>query len=156
MANFFICGFTGAGKSTLLNELKADERFEEYQFIDLDELILGQHPRYESLGDLIRGKGFSYFRQQENSALTELSMKDNQIVALGGGTLTEKNINLLKSWNGFWLNTKFETCYERIRNDENRPLAEKSKEDLFELYKDRAVFYAEYDEWISRDQIIGL
>ncbi len=143
--NYFICGFTGAGKSTLLKELSQDHCLLHYRYIDLDEYILAKFPEFTALGDLIRQKGFPFFRRVEEETLHELT-EDNQsyFVALGGGTLTENTLKILRDWKGFWLNTDFETCYKRIKNDKNRPLSERSREELLRLYEEREKLYKKF------------
>ena len=144
--NYFICGFTGAGKTTLLKGWSLDPCLTKYSFIDLDTYIHQKFSTYCSLGDLIRDKGFDFFRDQELMALKELAANDQQIVSLGGGTLRPETLEVLKGWSGFWLNTDFETCYQRIQNDKNRPLSDRSKEELFQLYHERSQIYAQFDE----------
>lgn len=146
--NYFICGFTGAGKSSLLGELKAEQLLSSYRFIDLDEYILKKFSKYKSLGDLIRNNSFSFFRAQEKKALEELvkqARNSKTFLALGGGTLNAETTEILKEWKGLWLDTDFETCYERIKLDKNRPLTEQSKEELRKLYETRLKLYSQYE-----------
>ena len=139
--NYFICGFSGAGKSTLLSELANDEDLKNYNFIDLDDYILSRNPKFDNLGDLIKERGFDFFRSAEKFYLIELGLKTNQIVALGGGALNPMTLKVLGKWQGLWLDVDFETCYGRIKEDQNRPMSQLSKEELLKLYEDRKLVF---------------
>lgn len=143
--NYFICGFSGCGKSYLLQKLKTEALFKGYDFIDLDDYIFEKYAAsYKSLGDFIRAEGFERFRSLELESIQEITMKPQYILALGGGSLSEKSMQALEKIKGFWLNTKFEQCYERIKDDSNRPLSVKSKDELYELYQARTKNYEKY------------
>jgi shikimate kinase len=151
---YFICGFMGAGKSTLLGELSGKVK-SEFELIDLDDLIFKEHGgQFKNLGMYIESIGLDHFRALEFSALMNLSLKDNVVVALGGGSLTEQSMALLVGWKGFWLNTDFETCWSRISEDTNRPLVKLGKSNLSELYTQRALVYSQYPAISTARQFI--
>lgn len=132
----------GAGKTTLLESLKQ----RKFKTLDLDEHILSEHTNNSSLSELIEEVGFSSFRSLELKAIKKLQERQGVIIALGGGTLNEKSIELLKPWSGFWLNTDFEVCYERVKGDLNRPLVQElSKEGLRELFNKRKALYSRFE-----------
>jgi shikimate kinase len=153
--NYFICGFSGAGKSTLLKELEGKT---DYDLIDLDDFIFQNlsNKNYSSLGDFIEAEGIDCFRALEFSALMNLSANDSQIVALGGGALNEQTLGILGSWNGLWLNTEFETCWERIYQDQNRPLVKLGKEAMAELYAERMFLYSTQKPVNSAREVIEI
>lgn len=149
--NIFICGFSGAGKSTFLQRMhEADSAWGV--FLDLDSLIeKAVCSEGQTLGDWIRGHGFEEFRVKETEQLSAVLRGDfgpNVCVSLGGGALSEKNYNLIrqdKTSSLVYLNTPFDVCYERIRGDNNRPLSAKSREDLFQLHRERELIYDKSD-----------
>lgn len=141
---YFICGFSGAGKTTLLSKIKDSGEYPDYIFVDLDEWIFSQNPGQESLGDLIESRGWEWFRKTETEELMNLLKSPNIWIALGGGTLTEElveKINKLEDVKGYWIDTDFETCWERIENDKNRPLVNKGRDVLKNLYNERYIVY---------------
>lgn len=143
---FYIAGFMGAGKSSLLARVKRTDVIG----LDLDDVIFkkyGEHDR--NLGSYIERVGMETFRRVEAHELLavvhEIQGK-KAVVALGGGTLTiERNMEFLKNSPEsivIWLNVPFEVCYERIRNDSNRPLASLEKVELESLFQRRKTLYA--------------
>ena len=47
-----------------------------------------------------------------------------------------------------YINTSFESCYDRIKDDSNRPIAaSRTKEQLRELYDTRAVIYKKNSDY---------
>lgn len=139
---FFICGFTGSGKTTLLRKLSADPSCK--RAIDLDDYILENfaEPSERSLGDYIRRVGFDVFRDNEQLAIITLTqeLEANDLVALGGGSLERAfNVERIKSYGHYlvWLNMDFELCLSRVRGDGNRPLLEKSEQELREIFEKR-------------------
>lgn len=134
----------GCGKSTLLKHLKSDK---ELFLVDLDDEIKKELDSLfgeDELGNHIRKIGLAKFREIETNVLENIDLdpKKVNIIALGGGAL-EKNSDFIlnhKSSCLVWINTPFETCYERIKDDLNRPLVS-SKEELKKLYLSRLPLY---------------
>lgn len=145
---YFICGFSGAGKSSLLKKLAMSDKYPGYRFIDLDDHIHSFWPEYPSLGELITAKGWDWFRNEERKQILSLltDLKESKLwLAMGGGSLSEELAQELRARTdvrGFWLDVDFETCWERIRSDINRPLAQKGEEALRLLYKERSRLYS--------------
>ena len=82
----------GAGKSTLGKSLS---KVNGYHFIDTDEQI--EKKENMTITDIFSKKGEPYFRKIEHEILKKVSKKENQIIALGGGTLLKKeNQELVK------------------------------------------------------------
>lgn len=143
---YFICGFMGSGKSYQLEKLKSDERFFGYSFYDLDEEISKSEGEAE-LGELIIQNGFEWFRKKEFEVLKSIMNKDEDLwLSLGGGTVTHpKSLDFLKKFQGYWLNTPFSICFDRIKDDENRPLVSAGEEKLRDLYQEREKIYQIFD-----------
>jgi shikimate kinase len=142
----YLYGFMGCGKSYIARKSGLD-------YIDLDKQ-LGDIPK------IFAEHGEKYFRELEFNAL---KIANADIISLGGGALTNPESAKYAKENAVvvFIDTDFEVCYERIKNDKNRPLAaNKSKEELFALYNSRLEHYrnaADYtikgeDEWLSITQ----
>jgi len=95
-----------------------------------------------SIPEIFERFGEPHFRELEAKYIRELS--DGYIVATGGGALINDNTAEFARQSGLtvYINTSFENCYERIKNDANRPLVVKNtKEQLRELYDTRDAIY---------------
>lgn len=145
-----ICGFMAAGKTQVLSY------FPELKTIDLDQYILENFPHYRTLADLIQDKGMQGFRLIESLMLSSLlkeTSAENQLIALGGGTLNTESLALIKKYGKLiWINTPLEVCLQRIhqqdaQNSRNplRPLAILSNEELSKLYFEREKYYSQAD-----------
>ena len=124
MANrIYLTGFMGSGKSTigpiLANTLGWD-------FFDLDIVI--QKKENNTVSKIFEEKGEDYFRKLESETLRELSSKENSVIALGGGTITNKvNIEILnKTGKTIYLRISPESAYYRLRNKRDRPVLMKN------------------------------
>ena len=82
--NLLLIGPRGAGK-TSVGRLVA--RSFDLPFVDLDDLVLGQFPEH-SVQEVWASNGEEAWRQQEYRILKEVLQRDDQIIALGGGTPT--------------------------------------------------------------------
>ena len=136
--NIFLCGFMGCGKSTIGKELS---KMKGCGFCDTDELIVKKEKM--SIPEIFEKKGEKYFRQKETEILKELESYKG-IVACGGGLmLNAENAEIAKKHGKvIFLNTPFESCYNRIKGDKNRPIVmEKTYEQLKELYDYRFEIY---------------
>ena len=145
MRAVFLCGFMGCGKTTVGKKLSA---LLSCDFTDLDEYILKTEGK--TIPEIFSQNGESYFRQAEERCLKELSEKTGGVIALGGGAIL--NPNTAKTANDcgitVFIDVPFEISYERIKDDENRPIAAAStKEQLFELYEKRLSVYKENSQF---------
>jgi shikimate kinase len=141
-----ICGFMGCGKSWFTRRLK--ESSPSCHLLDLDDYILEKEGNgTEKLGQLIERKGWEFFREVEKGHLLDLMDQKTEgdlVLSLGGGTLRPETLGEIKTRRQVrlvWLNTSFETCYSRIKDDDNRPLVKKGVESLRELYQQRIPYY---------------
>lgn len=156
---YLISGFSGAGKSHLLKELASIRELRSFNFFDLDAYIeesLGL--KTHSLGDYIKTYGLEAFRVEEKKALFYLLQeKPNSIISLGGGTLTAEVLEAIKSYKDIKivnLATSFEICFDRIRDDSNRPLVLLGKQKLERLYQERRALLGEVFSFFSKDELI--
>lgn len=141
-----ICGFTGSGKSTLLKKCR-DDFGKLFDCIDLDEMVCAvQNISCDQLGEFIRRVGFERFRQLETETLLSVcgASSGDVLVALGGGTTWHGVIDR-ETVKVIWLDTPFDSCYQRISADRNRPVADLGREDLYKIYMERLVEYQKAD-----------
>jgi shikimate kinase len=145
---YIICGFSGAGKSYILQHLRETASLNSYKCIDLDEYLLENvATSHSQLGNFITTVGWEEFRKQEQKAIYQLLKLDRVIISLGGGTLNNELIEHIKAdlncW-GFWLDTPFETCWNRIKDDQNRPLRLEGYEAMHSLFLKRKELYQKF------------
>lgn len=127
-----LCGFMGSGKSTLLEKIGQGQ--------DLDRIIEKSIGGGLALGEWIEKVGWDVFRRAECAALAQWFYSEEQVLALGGGSLESAESRKLIAENGgtlIWLETPFDICYERIAKDKTRPLFKLGREELDKLYQAR-------------------
>lgn len=137
MNSIYLCGFMGCGKSHIGRMLA---RFTGRKLVDLDAVIVEREGM--SIPDIFAQYGEPHFRELEAKYIRELS--DGYIVATGGGALINDSTAEFARQSGLsvYINTSFENCYMRIKNDKNRPLVvNNTKEQLEELYNKRSEIY---------------
>ena len=137
MSSVYLCGFMGCGKSRIGRMLSASTGM---PLVDLDAVIVENEGM--SIPDIFAQYGEPHFRSLEAKYIRELS--DNYIVATGGGALINDSTAEFARSSGLtvYINTSFEVCYNRIKNDKNRPLVvNNTKEQLEQLYNTRAPIY---------------
>jgi shikimate kinase len=150
MKNIFLIGMPSSGKSTLGRQLA--KRL-DYQFVDMDELIVNQE--LSSISDIFKYKGEDYFRKVESKVLKGIKPNQKLIIATGGGVpCFFDNMDFIKT-NGIsiFLNVSPEDLLKRIQKSDgnNRPLIDKKKSnevllnELKERYENRLKFYEQAD-----------
>lgn len=144
--NLILTGMMGSGKSTvgliLLSKLQ-----NSFNFIDTDELIVKIEG--ESINEIFKSKGESYFRALESRVVDELVNTTDKIIATGGGIVkNQDNIKKLKK-NGivFYLSAPLEEIFSRLKNASNRPLLNSvdMKNTIDMLLKERQNLYKQAD-----------
>jgi shikimate kinase len=150
MKNIYLIGMPSSGKSTLGRQLA--KRL-DYQFVDMDELIVNQE--LSSISDIFKYKGEDYFRKVESKVLKGIKPNQKLIIATGGGVpCFFNNMDFIKT-NGIsiFLNVSPEDLLKRIQKSDgnNRPLIDKKKSnevllnELKERYENRLKFYEQAD-----------
>lgn len=76
----FLIGMPGSGKTTLGKHIALSLNL---SFLDMDERIA--HKENQSIEQIFKMKGESYFRKAERLVLEEMTTKTNAIVSTGGG-----------------------------------------------------------------------
>lgn len=138
MKPIFLCGFMGCGKSTIGRILAKKLNC---KCVDLDKYI--EKKEGMTIPEIFKEKGEPYFRELETKALEEFA-DIGGVVATGGGALLSEHNGETAKKSGLvvFIDTDFETCYERIKNDPHRPIAYSStKEQLRERFDTRSPLY---------------
>lgn len=133
----YLCGFMGCGKSHI-GRLVAAELGRE--FLDMDRYIV-EHEKM-SIPQIFEKFGEPHFRQLEAKYIRQLS--GGYVVATGGGALINEHTAQFARESGLsvYINTSFGNCYDRIKNDSNRPLVvNNTPEQLRQIYDTRAEIY---------------
>ncbi len=128
----------GCGKSTA-GKLAAERG--GVKFRDLDRVI--EEEAGMDIPLIFEKYGENRFRLLEAQCCLALLEKGG-IVALGGGAAANAEaVPFIKRAGAVaFIDTPFEVCYERIKNDSGRPIAaQKSENELRELYEYRRRFY---------------
>ncbi|MDE6520842.1 MAG: shikimate kinase [Ruminococcus sp.] len=135
----FLCGFMGCGKTTV-GKILAKKM--GCSFYDTDELIVENQEM--TIPEIFAQKGEPYFRQIEADIVKSMCGKSAVISCGGGAMINPDTAKAVKDAGEtiVFLNVDFETCYERICGDSNRPIASSStKDELKERFDKRYVLY---------------
>lgn len=137
MTTVYLCGFMGCGKSHIGRMLSSELG---RKLLDLDRYIVENEGM--SIPEIFSKYGEPHFREMEADYIRKLS--GGYIVATGGGALINDNTAEFARQSGFsvYINASFSTCYERIKNDSNRPLVvNNTVEELKKIYNTRSEIY---------------
>ncbi len=137
MKKLALCGFMGCGKTTVATAL-----FEKYSLLHIDTDKYIEENENTTITEMFKNHGEAYFREKESEAISELSKKDSQVLALGGGAVMfQKNVKTLKE-NGYrivFIDTDLCVIKRRLINDTQRPLLKEN--DIDDLYNKRLSTY---------------
>ncbi len=143
-ANIYLIGMMGAGKSTVGHLLA--QRLPRYHFFDTDAVIT-QATGF-SIPEIFADSGEAGFRQIETQTLGQLSAHTRLVVATGGGIVTQQmNWSYLHHGIVVWLDASSQTLWERLKEDQSRPLLQDSNplQKLEDLLQQRQHLYAQAD-----------
>lgn len=150
MKNLALIGLMGSGKSTV-GALLAKEL--HLQFVDIDTEI--EKKEKLTISEIFATKGEAFFRKLETQALKEFAQKNSQVISTGGGAVQNfENLEVLKqNCTLIYLRTSPEVLFERIKDDNSRPLLQNSEPllSLKELLKKRQENYQKADIIIDTD-----
>ena len=118
----------GSGKSSTGKALSFSLGWE---FIDIDSEIT---KTYNLTINELFSKGEEYFRELECAEIKKHILKENVILAVGGGAVTyEESFNLLGSKLCIYLKTSKNILLDRLQGDKSRPLLNvENKEEVLE------------------------
>ena len=134
----YLIGMMGSGKSSTGKALSLSLGWE---FIDIDSEIT---KTYNSTINELFSKGEQYFRELECAELKKNILKENVILAVGGGAVTyEESFNLLGSKLCIYLKTSKNILLDRLQGDKSRPLlnVENKEEVLDKIIRQREQKY---------------
>lgn len=151
---FVLLGFMGSGKTNLIESLRLSESH-GYEVTDLDDLIVKGEG--STVPEIFQKFGEEYFRSLETQYLEEfLNSREQGILALGGGAFHSHNRIMIEKVPGaqsIWINTPFEVCWERIKDDENRPLVKQGKDVVEKLYLARISDYNQANHHLDQNAV---
>jgi shikimate kinase len=116
----------------------------EKQFVDIDRLI--EEKAGKSVAMIFEQSGETAFREMESSAVQELALQSNLVIAAGGGMVTRPQNTECFSKSGavmIYLHVDVETAYERTKGNSRRPLlnTQNPLERIKALMTERAPYY---------------
>ncbi len=119
MRNLIITGFMGTGKSVVGWEVAQQL---DRPFVDMDAEIEARAGK--PIPRIFSEDGEPAFRDMENELCRELSQRDGQVIATGGGTLIapENRARVLEGDTVICLHAHPDEILRRVRDDEGRPL----------------------------------
>jgi len=152
--NIVLIGYRGTGKS-VVGKLVADDL--KMTCIAMDERIVQKAGM--SIQNIVKGQGWTTFRDMESEVARELETLDNIIVDTGGGIIERpENIDALQGNSCIiWLKASVGVIVSRIQEGTERPSLTGGKsftEEVAEVLERRAPLYksaAQYD--IDTDQL---
>jgi shikimate kinase len=117
--NIALTGFMAVGKSAVGRNLARRLR---RRFVDLDKVI--EKSEGMKVKEVFSRKGEPYFRQAEKRALAEVLLRDEQVIATGGGIIMEEeNLQMLREKSILiCLTATPEVILRRAGNGTRRPL----------------------------------
>ncbi len=138
--NLVLIGLMGSGKTTL-GRLVAQSL--GFKFVDTDHLIIDAAGK--TIPDIFASEGEAGFRQRETAALQSLAGQQRQVIATGGGIVTQPvNLPILKQLGCVvWLSADTGVLHQRTAHGHDRPLLREvdPAAKLRALYEDRAPLY---------------
>ncbi len=138
--NLILVGMMGSGKTTMGRVLA---KHLGKDFVDSDEEI--QKRTGVTIPHIFDIEGETGFRQRETAAIRDLVVRDNMVLATGGGVvLMEQNrVMLQQSGIVIYLKASVHDLWQRTRHDRNRPLLQTADPHakLMELFQQRDPLY---------------
>lgn len=145
----YLVGMPGSGKTTLAREAAAQLGWKQ---VDLDAIIEAQTG--SSVAELF-AKSEAVFRDAEEVALQTLKPTHPTFVSCGGGVIERtSNREFLKTQQVIHLDCPIEVVWNRVKNDEHRPLL--TGEDPEEKRLKLAALYVRRRDWFTEVATLNL
>ena len=149
--NICIMGLMGSGKSVIGKDLS---KYLNFKFYDTDKEI--ELKTKKSINEIFKEYGELYFRELEERICIKLLNKNNCVISLGGGSITNKQVRKSIKQNSYsiYLQVKLSNLVNRLKSSKKRPLLNKDEnkiEILNKLYEDRQKFYERADFIVNND-----
>lgn len=142
--HIFMVGYMGVGKTTIGKQLSTSLGL---PFIDLDELVYTKMGK--DIPEIFNTHGEKAFREIEREILLDVcTIKQNHVVALGGGTMCHLNNHseILRFGIAVYLFQPWRVLQKQLGALANRPLiVQHTEEELEALYHKRVTYY-EYSQ----------
>jgi shikimate kinase len=146
MNNLFLIGYRCTGKTSTGRTLAARLG---WTFVDSDRVITAEVGC--SIADFIATEGWTAFREAERKVILRLSEMDRQVVAAGGGVVTddENVVCMRSSGKVIWLQASPDAIRRRMQADAgtaaNRPplTGQGSLEEIAAVLDERKPLYAD-------------
>jgi shikimate kinase len=138
-----LIGYRGTGKTTIGLHLAEKLGFD---FIDTDQKIERQ---YGTINQIFAEKGEDYFRELERNVVKAAKLRDNCVIATGGGVVLDENNMIFLSENSFivWLDCSNKQILQRISNSSRPPLSDlKLSDEINTLKQKRDSLYKKYSQ----------
>lgn len=142
--NIVLIGLMGSGKTMIAKALSQKLGLE---YLSTDDLIEKKEKR--CVADIVKNKGWSYFRALEHEVVKKISGKKGAVIDCGGGAvLNHESFALLKKHGIiFFLKAPLKVIYKRLKEDKTRPLinAANPQARLKEIFEQRLPLYNQAD-----------
>lgn len=139
-ANVVLIGFMGTGKSSVGRRVAESLGF---RFVDTDHLVVELAGK--PITQIFEDEGEERFRKLESEALRQCATKSGQVIATGGGIVTQaRNHELLRqAGHVVWLKADPDAVLSRVSRNRDRPLlqTEDPLKTIRELYASRVELY---------------
>ena len=150
--NICIMGLMGSGKSVIGKDLS---KYLNFEFYDTDKEI--ELKTKKSINEIFKEYGELYFRNLEEKICIKLLNKNNCVISLGGGSITNKEIRKSIKQNSYsiYLQVKLNNLVNRLKSSKKRPLLNKDEnkiEILKNLFEDRHKFYEKANFIVNNDK----
>lgn len=108
-----LTGFRATGKSSVGRLLA--ERL-DVSFIDMDDVLVARHGE---ISDLVKERGWDYFRDREKELLEELVATREAVISTGGGAVMHRDVwqRLKETGLVVWLTSDLEMICKRLGED---------------------------------------
>jgi shikimate kinase len=139
--NIILIGYRGTGKSSVAKLLAERTK---WPLVSTDVEIVKKAGM--PVPDIIRKRGWDYFRNVESEICNQVGRKDRTIIDTGGGAVLRKeNVESLRQRGRvFWLTAEVATVMERIKSSTERPSLTGKKsyvEEVEEVLNERLPLY---------------
>jgi len=123
ITNISLIGFMGSGKTSTGKILAGRLNF---LFIDLDNIV--ELSLNMPISDIFEKHGEEYFRNTETNSIKKIYVNKNCVFACGGGVIVRhENMEIIKKNSTvIFLHVSPAIAFERLKNENNRPLLMKA------------------------------
>ncbi|MCB1230305.1 MAG: shikimate kinase [Verrucomicrobiae bacterium] len=138
--NVVLIGFMGTGKTSVGRRVADSLGF---RFVDTDQLVVELAGK--PITKIFAEEGEAHFRELETEALRRCASESGQVIATGGGIVTQPRNRELLHRTGYvvWLKADPETVLQRVSRNRDRPLLQTADPlaTIQELYASRVDLY---------------